>query len=205
MIRVSSTFLDFRESVLNFVLHSWFSSCRLVFLSKIGFSLSFRELFFQVQLFVFTFLSCEKWARNLVKMAESLEGKMVHDTDFATQQITSLEAKCCNNGNVSSTKEMEEQNDETLDHSNQAHAGKPPRNLSTMRHSCSSAWLAESVGRNFFASFLSFGINMLINPSPKLFFSKSCQLRTLYFMFSFRFYLFWDLVEKMRFCFLRQI
>lgn len=71
---------------------------------------------------------------------------MAHGTDVSVppQQMARLDGKCCN-GNMPMNA-MEDQNDETLDNSNQFNntAGKPPRNLSVMRHSCSSAWLSEA-------------------------------------------------------------
>lgn len=96
---------------------------------------------------------------------------MAHGTDVSVppQQMARLDGKCCN-GNVS-THAMEDQNDET---SNNA-AGKPPRNLSVMRHSCSSAWLSEAVSRSpqtsstSFFLFLSIGFGMcsLVNFIPR--------------------------------------
>ncbi|KAJ0041269.1 hypothetical protein Pint_28729 [Pistacia integerrima] len=56
------------------------------------------------------------------------------------QHIARLDAKLCN-GNVSAN--SIEENDEILDNSNQISAGKPPRNLSTVRHCSSSAFLSE--------------------------------------------------------------
>ncbi|KAH9662300.1 putative protein phosphatase 2C 47 [Citrus sinensis] len=71
---------------------------------------------------------------------------MAHGTDVSVppQQMARLDGKCCN-GNMPMNA-MEDQNVETLDNSNQFNntAGKPPRNLSVMRHSCSSAWLSEA-------------------------------------------------------------
>lgn len=84
-------------------------------------------------------------------MAETLGRRiMAHGTDVSVppQQMARLDGKCCN-GNMPMNA-MEDQNDETLDNSNQFNntAGKPPRNLSVMRHSCSSAWLSEAVSRS---------------------------------------------------------
>ncbi|XP_044469427.1 probable protein phosphatase 2C 47 [Mangifera indica] len=56
------------------------------------------------------------------------------------QHIARLDAELCN-GNVSAN--SIEENDEIWDNSNQISCGKPPRNLSAVRHCSSSAFLAE--------------------------------------------------------------
>lgn len=63
------------------------------------------------------------------------------------QHIARLDAELCN-GNVSAN--SIEENDEIWDNSNQISCGKPPRNLSAVRHCSSSAFLAEPVSKNSF-------------------------------------------------------
>ena len=59
-------------------------------------------------------------------------------TEVSPQTILAERGGCCK-GNVGAA--MEDVNNETLDHPNQSSIGKPPRNLSVMRHCISSARL----------------------------------------------------------------
>ncbi|KAL5820974.1 hypothetical protein ACOSQ3_022856 [Xanthoceras sorbifolium] len=72
-------------------------------------------------------------------MAGTCGERMVPGTDVSANSMY----KCCN-GKVSGMDQDQIQNEEILKHSNQLSAAKPPRNLATMRHCSSSAWLSES-------------------------------------------------------------
>ncbi|KAL5818916.1 hypothetical protein ACOSQ4_022758 [Xanthoceras sorbifolium] len=72
-------------------------------------------------------------------MAGTCGERMVPGTDVSANSMY----KCCN-GKVSGMDQDQIQNEEILEHSNQLSAAKPPRNLATMRHCSSSAWLSES-------------------------------------------------------------
>ncbi|KAL5818920.1 hypothetical protein ACOSQ4_022762 [Xanthoceras sorbifolium] len=73
-------------------------------------------------------------------MAGTCGERMVPGTDVSANSMY----KCCN-GKVSGMDQDQIQNEEILEHSNQLSAAKPPRNLATMRHCSSSAWLSESI------------------------------------------------------------
>ncbi|KAL5820976.1 hypothetical protein ACOSQ3_022858 [Xanthoceras sorbifolium] len=72
-------------------------------------------------------------------MAGTCGERMVTGTDVSTNSMY----KCCN-GKVLGMDQDQIQNEEILEYSNQLSAAKPPRNLATMRHCSSSAWLSES-------------------------------------------------------------
>ncbi|KAF5751245.1 protein phosphatase 2C 47 [Tripterygium wilfordii] len=65
---------------------------------------------------------------------------MAPATDVSSQISILNESKCGCKGTVSA---LDDPKDDNFDGLNQVSAGKPPRNLSTMRHCTSSQWLAE--------------------------------------------------------------
>ncbi|KAL5752279.1 hypothetical protein ACOSP7_022463 [Xanthoceras sorbifolium] len=88
-------------------------------------------------------------------MAETCGERMVPGTDVSANSMY----KCCN-GKVSGMDQDQIQNEEILEHSNQLSAAKPLRNLATMRHCSSSAWLSESVSIVHFVFFFSCQLGM---------------------------------------------
>lgn len=62
-------------------------------------------------------------------------------------QVTGFVGGCLQDTAAMSTSAMEDHNADTLVTSNQTTTGKPPRNLSVMRHCTSSAFLCESVSQ----------------------------------------------------------
>lgn len=65
-------------------------------------------------------------------------------TDCLSQMTTSLSGDgCLNKG--SGVSSMDDHNGDTSGNLNNHLTGKPPRDVSTMRHCSSSSWLAESV------------------------------------------------------------
>lgn len=63
-------------------------------------------------------------------------------------QVTGFVDGCLQDIAAMSTSTMEDHNADTLATSNQTTTGKPPRNLSVMRHCTSSAFLCESVSQD---------------------------------------------------------
>lgn len=62
-------------------------------------------------------------------------------------QVTGFVGGCLQDTAAMSASAMEDHNADTLATSNQTTTGKPPRNLSVMRHCTSSAFLCESVSQ----------------------------------------------------------
>lgn len=69
-------------------------------------------------------------------------------------QVTGFVGGCLQDTAAMSASAMEDHNADTLVTSNQTTTGKPPRNLSVMRHCTSSAFLCESVSQVLMGFFL---------------------------------------------------
>lgn len=68
-------------------------------------------------------------------------------------QVTRLDGEIDKGSTVSSNNRVvQDEIDDTLDKFGQLTTGKPPRNLSFMRHCSSTAWLAEPVSFFFWAT-----------------------------------------------------